>query len=219
MFGLLGGLVEDLVATAPEAAAFLPEGVDLTEAYLGVAVGSLGLLVGAYGAGAVLRARAEESAGRLEALLATALSRPRWLGGHLAVALGGATGLLAAAGLALGLTRVADGAGGDEVGRLVGAALVQAPAVAVVVGVAVALVGLAPAASGAAWGYVGYTVVVGVFRESFGWPAWTAWASPYAHLPLVPGEPVTAGPLAALAAVAAGLLVAGLVGFRRRDLR
>jgi ABC-2 type transport system permease protein len=42
--------------------------------------------------------------------------------------------------------------------------------------------------------------------------------SPFTHLPKLPGVEVTATPFAWLLAVSAALALAGLVGFRRRDL-
>jgi ABC-2 type transport system permease protein len=42
--------------------------------------------------------------------------------------------------------------------------------------------------------------------------------SPFTHVPRLPGGDFSAGPLLWLTAVAAGLIVVGLVGFRRRDV-
>jgi len=49
-------------------------------------------------------------------------------------------------------------------------------------------------------------------------PGWVLDISPYEHVPAVPAATVAAGPLLALAAVAAALTAAGLAGFRRRDV-
>lgn len=43
-------------------------------------------------------------------------------------------------------------------------------------------------------------------------------ASPFTHVPMVPGDDVTVAPLLALTGVAGGLAGAGLVAFRRRDV-
>jgi ABC-2 type transport system permease protein len=47
---------------------------------------------------------------------------------------------------------------------------------------------------------------------------WIVDVSPFIHSPKLPGSQFAAGPLVWLAAVAAALTVAGLVGLRRRDI-
>jgi ABC-2 type transport system permease protein len=41
--------------------------------------------------------------------------------------------------------------------------------------------------------------------------------SPFQHVPHMPVEDFAAGPILALTAIAAALVAAGMVGFRRRD--
>ena len=62
----------------------------------------LALLAAAYGVTSALRARAEETSGRAEPVLATATSRSAWLGSHLTVALAGSALVLVAAGFGRG---------------------------------------------------------------------------------------------------------------------
>jgi ABC-2 type transport system permease protein len=49
-------------------------------------------------------------------------------------------------------------------------------------------------------------------------PRWVRDLSPFTHVPPLPGGEVTAGPLVALLAVAAALIIGGLLALRRRDL-
>jgi ABC-2 type transport system permease protein len=217
--GGLAGSVETLFGDNPEARAFLPDAASVVDAYLATALSMAALLSGAYAASAVLRARAEEAAGRAEPVLATATGRVAWLAGHAAVALAGATVLLLVAGAAVGVVRALATGDPAELGRLVSAAAAYLPAVWVLAALAVALSGLLPRPAVAlAWAAVAYVTVMAFFAASLDWPGWVDAASPLAWTPVVPVDDAAAVPLAVLTAVAATLLGAGLAGFRRRDL-
>jgi ABC-2 type transport system permease protein len=219
VYGGLAESVETLFAGNPEARAFLPDAASLVDAYLAITLGINALLAAAYAVSAVLRARAEEAAGRAEPVLATATSRTGWLGSHVVVALLGSAVVLLASGAATGAVRAAATGDGGEFGRLLGATLVHLPAVWVVAALAVALVGLLPrAATAVAWGAVAYVAVMTMFAESLDWPGWVDDLSPVAWTPAAPIEAVSIGALVPLVAVGAALLVVGAGAFRRRDL-
>ena len=61
----------------------------LADAYLAATFGILALIAAGYAVQAVLRLRGEETGGRAEPLLATAVSRTRWALSHVAIALAG----------------------------------------------------------------------------------------------------------------------------------
>ncbi len=102
--------------------------------------------------------------------------------------------------------------------RLLGAALVFAPAVWVVAAVAVALFGLVPRWSMLAWALVAWCYVIGFLGVLLDLPQWLRDLSPLEHTPAVPAEPFDVVPLVVLSLVAAGLIAVGLVGFKRRDI-
>ncbi len=192
----------------------------ITDAYLAAIMSLAGLAAAAYATSAVLRLRAEESAGRAEPLLATAAGRIRWALSHVAVAVAGAALLLAVAGVAAGLGYgLRTGSAGPEVARLLGAALVQLPASLAVAGAAVALFGLAPRACVAgAWSVLGAVVVIALFGQVLQLSGWVTGISPFSHVPKLPGGAVAAVPLLWLALAALALAAAGLAGLRRRDI-
>jgi ABC-2 type transport system permease protein len=106
-----------------------------------------------------------------------------------------------------------------QITRLMGIALVYAPAAWLIVGLAALVFGWAPrAAAAVAWVAVGYCTVVALFADSFNLPDWFGDASPFAHTPQAPSESVTAGPLIAIAALVILVLAGGFLGFRRRDV-
>ena len=127
--------------------------------------------------------------------------------------------LLAVAGLAAGLTNGVQGGGlGAAVRRLLPAALVQVPAVWVLVAIVVMLVGLAPRAATGAWGALLLFLLIGELGPLLHVARAVQDVSPFAHVPRLPGGDYSSVPLLALAATTAVLLVGGFVGFRRRDL-
>ncbi|MFM2106268.1 MAG: hypothetical protein RL338_1300 [Chloroflexota bacterium] len=223
VMALVSGAMLDLLAGSPALAAVwsaaLP-GTDITTApgFLQIAFVDFGaLLLGAAVTALVANRWGDESGGRLELLLATPLSRGRWLA---AAVVGGwvATGLVAAflaGGLAAGLAAI-----GEEPVR---------PAIGVVVLACYGfgLVGLG-AAVGATFGPGAAAVAVGaVAVGSFlvdtlapflGLPDWVPELALTTHLgePLV-GRPDPLGIVASLALGIGGLLI-GLVAIRRRDL-
>jgi ABC-2 type transport system permease protein len=191
----------------------------LTNAFLAAVFGITGMVAAAYTIQATLRLRVEETSGRVEALLATGVGRLRWAASHLVFALLGTALLLAAAGVAGGLAYGAqvDDVGG-QVGRLLGAALVQLPATWVLAGLGTALVGLAPRLSALAWAALIGSVLLVELGALFGLSQWLVDLTPFGHVPKLPGAALAVAPVLGLTAVAAALAAAGLAGLRRRDM-
>ncbi|GIF74620.1 ABC transporter permease [Asanoa siamensis] len=219
-YGSIGESIEQYVADNPEVAQFLPGGAaDMINAYLALTMTTLALMTAAFGVTAALRARAEETSGRAEPVLATGTSRATWLASHLSVAVGGSALVLAAAGAGQGLAYGLTVGDANQVPRLLGVALGYLPAVLVVAAVAVLAIGWLPrAAAVVAWVAVAYCAVIALFAESFDLPGWLRRASPFAHTPQAPLEALTATPLVLIALVAVVVAISGYAGLRRRDV-
>ena len=122
-------------------------------------------MAGAYAATAVNAARTEEYATRGAIVLAGPVSRVRWLGSQVGVAAVAAAVIMLVTGLLMGLTATAS-LGERSVAQLVGATAVTLPAVGIILGVAVVVMGVAPRAFGLVWAYVTYVGVVGPVRRA-----------------------------------------------------
>jgi ABC-2 type transport system permease protein len=192
-------------------------GGDLTDTFLATSMLTMALIAGGFAISSTLRLRSEETAGHAEAVLATATPRPRWAGSHLGIALGGSFLLVAAAGLGIGITYAIVVADSDQIGRLAGAAIAFAPALWILIGVAVVLFGIFPRASVGAWGALAFCAVIGLFGELFDLPNWIVDLSPFQHVPTMPVEGFNALPIVVMIAIAAVLIGAGVAGFRHRD--
>jgi ABC-2 type transport system permease protein len=218
-YGSFTNSIEEFVADNPEMAEFLPGGAaDVVDSYLALVILMTALLTAASGVSSAMRARHEETSGHAEPVLATPTSRWSWLAGHLTVTLAGSAVVLAAAGFGHGLSYGIAISDPGQVLRLTAVALVQLPAVWLVVAVAVLGIGWLPRASAAvAWAAVGYCAVIAMFADSFNLPDWSRQASPFIHTPEAPLENVTAAPLLVVGGLAAVVLASGFVGLRRRD--
>ncbi|GGZ12083.1 ABC transporter permease [Streptomyces nitrosporeus] len=194
-------------------------GATTAESFASMVMVVLAVVTAVYVVTAALRPRSEESAGRAEPLLAAGLSRASWAGSHLAVAMAGGTFLLLLAGLGIGAAGAASAGDPGLLPELVGAALAYAPALWVTAGVAAVLHGWLPRAAPAAWAVPVYAFVAGYLGPLLRFPGWADGLSPFAHVPRLPSAAMGWTPLAVLTLIAAGLLLLGLEGYRRRDLR
>ncbi|MDM7830370.1 ABC transporter permease [Cellulomonas edaphi] len=217
LVGVLAAQLVDFVAEQPAFADLYPGGVGgATAAAFALYSVFLAVLASAYVTTAVGAARHEETSGRAETLLALPLSRTRWLGAQLGLALGAAVTMLLVAGVVMGLTAAASLDDDSQVATLVGATAVTVPGVLCVLAFAVLVLGCAPRAFPLVWAYVAYVGVMAMFGELL--PDGADVASPFTYLPALPAEPMSWAPVVACTLVALVLALGGLAGFRRRDL-
>ncbi|MFB9473654.1 ABC transporter permease [Nonomuraea salmonea] len=212
VFGGLAGSMREGVAEE-----ILGGGADVVGGYLSLMAVGMSFLVGIFTAQATTRLRAEENRGRVTPLLATPTSRWAWLGSSLlatglaAVALLMVSGLSMAAGTALALDDA------TRAGAAAAAVLARTPEILFLLGVAATLFGLAPRAVPLTWAVLALGVVVRFWGADL--PGWARGLSPFDHIPRLPVEDFRLAPLVMLTALAAGLLLLGLYGFRSRDLK
>lgn len=215
---VLGGVafsVDDLVSSSPRVQTLLAAfgQTSIVDAFFAAIFGILGFVAAGHAIQAALRMRSEEEDARAEPVLAASVSRLAWATSHLVFAAIGPAIALAAAATAAGVVH----GGRNDLPHLLTAAMVQLPAIWVLLGVALALFGLAPRLARASWGALAACVLIGQLGRLLRLPSWAMDVSPFTHLPQ-PGGAVRIAPLVALAVVAAALAAAGLVGLERRDL-
>ncbi|MFP3900208.1 MAG: ABC transporter permease [Acidimicrobiia bacterium] len=219
-FGSVGQDVEDFVADNETIGDVIARGsgADLIDLFFSTMLLLLALTAGGLAIQSALRLRSEETAGRAEPLLATPVSRGRWMASHLLIAFAGSALVIVASGFGLGLADAIIAGDAAQVPRLTVASLAQIPAVWVLVGVAVALFGWLPRLVALAWVVLAGSVVVGLLADVLDLPGWARDLSPFEHVPAVPAVAWSVPPLAILLAAAASLTAAGVAGFRRRDV-
>ncbi|MFH8250248.1 ABC transporter permease [Microbacterium sp. B2969] len=211
VFGAFTGDIADAIASNPQLAASFPDPADANASYIGLSLLLIALMsLGVLGQG-LSRTRAEESEGRLESVLARAVSRPGWSSAQFLTSAVTATLTLIIGGAALELTA------GDTVDGIPAATLAYIPAVLLVAGIAWVLFGLLPRLSALIWAVVGYVAFVAFLGETLKLPDWALNMSPLYAVGTVPVDEVSAQSEWVLTVIAVVLCAAGIIGFRRRD--
>ena len=180
-----------------------------------------GMAVAVYVVTLLLRLHHDETEGTLEPVLGTAVSRLRWLGAYAFNALASAALLILVFAVAMAVVGgQVLGATASLLGDLVGAALVQLPAIGVLGAAVVALVMLVPRWSvGLSWALLVASIFVGpMFGPSLGLPAWLLDLSPFTHVPNAPAVAISVAPVLGLGLAGVLLAAAGILILRRRNL-
>lgn len=221
LLGLIAKSAGDAIAASPGARAAIARlGAHGSgaQAYLGVAFLPISLLVALVAASHVAAARAEEADGRLEQLLVRPVSRTRWLAARVAMA----AAVMAGAGFLAGLAAWLGAASqhtGMSIERLLLAGLnVVAPAL-VVLGVGVFAIGVRPRlATVAAYGLLIWSFLVEIVGSVLRANHWLLDTSLFHHLAAAPAVDPRWTSNLVLLGIAGGLLLAGWISFRRRDI-
>ncbi|MBO1419028.1 ABC transporter permease [Streptomyces sp. FH025] len=220
MYGSLLGNADSMLKDVDQIKEALARlgGHSLADSFAALTMLVVAVVGGVYAVLATLRPRAEESAGRAVPVLATGVSRSRWLGAHLVAALLGSTVVMLAAGVGFGLAGALSTGDWGVFLRLTGAALAFTPALWVTVGFAAAVYGWLPRAMPLAWAVPAYAFVIGYLGPLLQLPAGLDRLSPFGQVPRLPAAAMDWTPLAVLTVVAAALIALALAGFRRRDV-
>lgn len=219
-YGSVMGDMETYLETMELILSALPdvEGFTLTEQFLPMLmaviamVGTIPVLL------MVLRLRGEEAKNRTEHLLARAVSRTRIMGSFTALAV-----LMGFIALFLGATGLwSAGAATTEdpiaFNTILKGALVYFPAVLVMIGASLILVGFAPGITPLAWLYLGYSFFVVYMGSLLQLPEWLSAITPFGYIPQYPVEKIVFSQLLLLAAIGLVLITAGFWGYRNRDI-
>ena len=220
VFGaVLGGTTTELAERmgGMERAEVLGDIFGMSETFAMAMVAILGPFDVFYTVQAYLRAVSEEANGLTEPILATAVTRLNWFLSHITCFVLGTLVVLLALGLGAAVASIAE----LEIRmlKLLEAAMIQAPAILIPAGFAIAIFGLAPRWSPtAAWMALIISILVGpFFGPALDLPLWVQNISPFTHVPAVT-EPVSATPIIAMLLIAAVLTTIGLLSYSRRSM-
>lgn len=191
----------------------------IVPAFLSAMMAIACLMVFAYVIHGLSRTYGEESAGHLEQLVVTGLSRLKWISLQIAVVLVGGLAMLALAGLVLALVVNSTSEFSVATGEYVLAGLSYAPVMLVFMALYILLYGFLPqVASGLSWLY-------------FGFVAFSLWLGPIIqlnqavmnlsimeHVAVLPVGQVAWTPLVILTTIGIWGIILGVIAFRERDI-
>lgn len=169
----------------------------------------------------VMKFRSEEKDGYYLTILSGAVSKYRYLSSYAGIAL--LTGLLVQLAAALGIYTSAVVVLPDPdtlpLWYLLKANLVYVPALWVMLGIAVLLIGLRPRMAVAIWGYFGFSFFVTFLgRLPDFLPEWVVKLTPFGWIPNLPTDEISIPTLVLLTGIAIVLILGGLAAYRRRDV-
>ncbi|MBD7919633.1 polyketide antibiotic transporter [Cellulomonas sp. Sa3CUA2] len=215
---LAQGVVESLEAQ-PALADVLGGGAagDVLSSTLAAFLAFFAMAVAVFAVVATQRLTREEDAGRTGVVLAAAVSRPAWLGASFTVTVVGCAVLLLAAGLGLGLGAAASVGDAGLTPSLTLASLAYLPLV-LCFGAAAALAHGLRTGAWWVWTLLVASILVGLYGPLLGLPDAVQDAAPFALVPRVPAEALTARAVVVPTVVAVVLVAAAGVALRRRDL-
>jgi ABC-2 type transport system permease protein len=221
VFGYFASSIRDVLGSNPAVQQILAAGAttpeQLVAAFVVTVFGLVGILASIPGVQAMTRVRSEEMEDRVEPIIATAVTRPRYYAANVGAAfLAPAVCVLIAGALIAVIASAADA--GIDAGTTFVQAVVTIPAVWTVVAVSIAVIGARPQVSIAAWAGVLLAFVLTVLGPSFHLWDWILAISPFWHVPSVASTSPDWTGLLVIGAACLILMAIGFAGFRRRDL-
>ena len=219
-YGSILGDLEGFLGTSDIIKQMLPEaeGMNMTERFVTMLMtimsilGTIPILI------YVLKVNDEEKRNRTEQVLSKAVSRNSLLGSYTIISVVAAPliQLMSVLGLWSAAVFVMDDVIALE--TFFKAGFVHLPAMWIMVGLAVLLIGFIPKLSSLTWAYLGYSFFVVYLGDMLQLPDWLAKLSPFGHIPQVPIEEVRLSTMVILIIIAILSIVAGFIGYNKRDI-
>ncbi len=205
------GIIQQMI---PEA-----EGLSLTERFMTMLMTILSILGTIPPLMFVLKLTSEEKKNRTEVLLSKAVSRNQVLGSYTLIAILAVPIIQFMSILGLGCAAVVVMDDAISFNTFFKAGFVHIPAMWIMVGLAVLLIGYLPQHSNLTWVYLGYAFFVVYLGDMLQLPDWLNNLSPYGHIPEVPIEEINIAKILLLVLIAIVLIIAGFIGYKKRDIQ
>ncbi len=223
---LMGVIVNDFKDTFTDSDVFqdflgAPEATqDIISTIFAAMLPLMAAMLAGYVVSAISKLYDEESSGRVEHLMGTAVSRGRWITSHISFTSIGVALNLTLMGLvaATTYTVVAETSDTSFTDILIGS-MVHIPAMLLFMSVIVLVYAMfGRFVKAFAWSYYGYIALIGSFAAIFSWPSWSTYLSPFVHSPEFPSKNPEAAPFIVMGLLSIGILVIAVNTLKRRDL-
>ncbi len=194
------------------------EGLTLTEQYLTMLMSVISMICTIPMLMFILKLKGEEKRGHIDHLLSRAVSRTKVMASYLFLSLffGSIMLILAVFGLWSAAVAVMDEP--ISFSNIFQASVAYLPAMWVMVGVAVLLIGVFPALTSVTWLYLGISFFIVYLGGLLQFPDWVEKLSPFGQTPKLPVEEFEILRVLIITSVAAVLIITGFVGYNKRDI-
>ena len=194
------------------------EGLTLTEQFVSMLMSVISMISTVPALMFLFKLKGEEKQNRTEHLLTRAVSRYKLLGSYLFLSM--VLGFVMLCLAVIGLWSAAANVMQDPISfsLLCKAAIVYLPAIWMMTGLGVFVIGVIPRFSGFAWLYLGYSFFVVYLGELLQFPEWMGNLSPFGHVPQVPVEEINYVSITLLTCFSVFLMIIGFIGYRKRDI-
>ncbi|ROR72739.1 ABC transporter permease [Bogoriella caseilytica] len=216
--GFTDAMIEGVAGMPEEIAALMGGSDGIVEGYQGFMGLYFAIMVAVFVILAAQGLRSEEQGVRTEPILATGVSRARWLLSWAAVAAGGSAWLLLVAGFGQGLGASLSTGDWSLLGPVILGHVVHVAPVWFLLGLALALYGWVPRLTGVAWAVFGFGTLLALFGPMLDVGQAVLNASPFDHVGQYPSEAISWTAVAILGGTGVLLVLGAVAGFRRRDL-
>lgn len=193
-------------------------GFSLTEQFITMLMSVMAMLSTVPALMAMLKLIGEERKKRTEHLLSRAVSRTWLMGSSFFVSIVVSFVMLSLAAIGLWSAGTVVMVDSISFSTLYSAAMVYLPAMWIMIGLAVLLIGIAPKVTSLIWLYLLYSFVVVYLGGLLKFPEWMRNLSPYGNVPQLPVEDMNFMTLTTLTIIAVVLVVVGFVGYTKRDI-
>ncbi|MGD7044391.1 ABC transporter permease [Jeotgalibacillus proteolyticus] len=218
-YGSVLGDLEAFFASSDMMSEMLPavEGLSLTEQFLTMIMAVISMICTVPALLFMLKVKGEEKQGRTEHLLARSVSRWKLLGSYAILSFFFSFVMVLLA--VTGLWSAAYSTMEDPVSfySLFKGAIVYLPAIWVMIGTAIFLIGFFPALSSLSLFYLAYSFFIVYLGGMMQFPEWLSNLSPFGHVPQIPMEEFDLTAVLLLFFTAAVLSAGGFAGYRNRD--
>jgi len=166
----------------------------------------------------IIKKHTEERSHRAEYILGAAVSRTRYMLSYIWIAI--TASILMPFATAFGLWAASSFTMAEPLlfRTLLWAIMIYVPALWVMLGLCIFIIGFAPRFVFICWMYFGYAFIIGFFGDLLSLPGWAMQISPIGFIPMIPLDDVNVLTMFGLILIAIILTVAGIFFYRRRDL-
>ena len=218
VFALILGDLEAFFLENEAMQAFLTGEGNVMEQFIVLLMAIMTLFITAPVIISFLRLRGEEKSNRTELVFSRAVSRMQLLRAYLVPAILIAILLPILQAFALWSVGTVISEDMMPLGDVMGASVVYIPAILLVLGLAVLLIGWLPRATSLVWLFLVYGFIVIYLGDILELPDWVINLSVYEHVPVYPSEELSYASLLILSGIGVLLIFIGAWGYKRRDI-